>query len=52
MDRVLKPLINFGSNYSLRKDNYLPAILKGSDNPIPFSFDLENHPLRLNQQSS
>jgi len=41
MDRVLKPLINFGSNYSLRKDNYLPAILKGSDNPIPFSFDLE-----------
>ena len=40
MDRVLKPLINFGSNYSLRKDNYLPAILKGSDNPIPFSFDL------------
>ena len=41
MNRVLKPLINFGSNYSLRKDNYLPAILKGSDNPIPFSFDLE-----------
>ena len=41
MDRVLKPLINFGSNYSLRKDNYLPAILKGSDNPIPFSFELE-----------
>ena len=41
MDRVLRPLINFGSNYSLRKDNYLPAILKGSDNPIPFSFDLE-----------
>jgi len=41
MDRVLKPLINFGSNYSLRKDNYLPAILKGSDSPIPFSFDLE-----------
>ena len=41
MDRVLKPLINFGSNYSLRKNNYLPAILKGSDNPIPFSFDLE-----------
>ena len=41
MDRVLKPLINFGSNYSLRKDNYLPAIIKGSDNPIPFSFDLE-----------
>ena len=41
MDRVLKPLVNFGSSYSLRKDNYLPAILKGSDNPIPFSFDLE-----------
>ena len=41
MDRVLKPLINFGSNYSLRKDNYLPAILKGSDNPIPFSFNLK-----------
>ena len=41
MDRVLKPLINFGSNYSLRENNYLPAILKGSDNPIPFSFDLE-----------
>ena len=41
MDRVLKPLANFGSNYSLRKDNYLPAILKGSDNPIPFSFELE-----------
>ena len=40
MDRVLKPLVNFGSNYSLRKDNYLPAILKGSDNPIPFSFNL------------
>ena len=40
MDRVLKPLLNFGSNYSLRKDNYLPAILKGSDNPIPFSFEL------------
>ena len=40
MDRVLKPLINFGSNYSLRENNYLPAILKGSDNPIPFSFDL------------
>ena len=41
MNRVLKPLINFGSNYSLRENNYLPAILKGSDNPIPFSFDLE-----------
>ena len=41
MNRVLKPLVNFGSNYSLREDNYLPAILKGSDNPIPFSFDLE-----------
>ena len=41
MDRVLKPLVNFGSSYSLRKENYLPAILKGSDNPIPFSFDLE-----------
>ena len=40
MDRVLKSLVNFGSNYSLRKDNYLPAILKGSDNPIPFSFEL------------
>ncbi len=40
MNRVLKPLVNFGSNYSLRKDNYLPAIVKGSDNPIPFSFDL------------
>ena len=40
MNRVLKPLVNFGSNYSLRKDNYLPAILKGSDNPIPFSFEL------------
>ena len=40
MDRVLKPLVNFGSNYSLRKNNYLPAILKGSDNPIPFSFEL------------
>ena len=26
MRRVLKPLVNFGSNYSLRKDNYLPAI--------------------------
>ena len=41
MDRVLKSLANFGSSYSLRKENYLPAILKGSDNPIPFSFDLE-----------
>ena len=41
MNRVLKPLVNFGSNYSLRENNYLPAILKGSDNPIPFSFDLE-----------
>ena len=40
MNRVLKPLVNFGSNYSLRQDNYLPAIVKGSDNPIPFSFDL------------
>ena len=40
MNRVLKPLVNFGSNYSLRENNYLPAILKGSDNPIPFSFDL------------
>ena len=40
MNRVLKPLVNFGSNYSLRKNNYLPAILKGSDNPIPFSFNL------------
>ena len=41
MNRVLKSLVNFGSSYSLRKENYLPAILKGSDNPIPFSFDLE-----------
>ena len=41
MDRVLKSLVNFGSSYSLRKENYLPAILKGSDNPIPFSFELE-----------
>ena len=41
MNRVLKPLVNFGSNYSLRENNYLPAILKGSDNPIPFSFELE-----------
>ena len=41
MDRVLKSLVNFGSSYSLRKENYLPAILKGSDNPIPFSFVLE-----------
>ena len=41
MNRVLKSLVNFGSSYSLRKENYLPAILKGSDNPIPFSFELE-----------
>ncbi len=41
MDRVLKSLANFGSSYSLRKENYLPAILKGSDNPMPFSFELE-----------
>ena len=41
MNRVLKSLVNFGSSYSLRKENYLPAILKGSDNPMPFSFELE-----------
>ena len=40
MQRVLKPLINFGSSFSLRKDEFLPAILKGSVSPIPFIFDL------------
>ncbi len=41
MKRVLKPLTNFGANYSLRNDNFLPAILKGSDLPIPFTYDLK-----------
>ena len=41
MKRVLKPLTNFGANYSLRKDNFLPAILKGSDLPIPFTYELK-----------
>ena len=40
MQRVLKPLINFGSSFSLREDEFLPAILKGSVSPIPFIFDL------------
>jgi len=41
MKRVLKPLTNFGANYSLRKDNFLPAILKGSDLPMPFTYELK-----------
>ncbi len=41
MKRVLKPLENFGSNFSLRDKNYLPAIVKGSKLPIPFNFDLK-----------
>ena len=40
MKRVVKPLLNFGSNSSLRKDNFLPLILKGTDNSIPFNFKL------------
>jgi 3-phosphoshikimate 1-carboxyvinyltransferase len=41
MKRVLKPLENFGSNFSLRDNNYLPAIVKGSKLPIPFNFELK-----------
>ena len=40
MKRVVKPLLNFGSNFSLRKDNFLPLILKGTDNSIPFNYKL------------
>ncbi len=40
MKRVLKPLENFGSNFSLRDNNYLPAIVKGTKLPIPFKYEL------------
>ena len=38
-ERVVKPL-QIGLNSSLRKDNFLPLILKGTDNSIPFNYKL------------
>ena len=40
MKRVVDPLIDFGANFILEKSEFLPIIVKGSNMPIPITYEM------------